>query len=161
MGQIGGADTNAAHMHQNEALKTHPAQPIDFKQLQTFLAIAECGSASKAAQLLHIVQPAISRQMRLLEEDLGTPLYERERRVKKELEEARAEVKPSNGLASGFVNVGMPSSICDLLAGELVANIKRLHPQMMIFLPNWLRPHCKRHDETYYDSLAFRTNRIS
>jgi LysR family nitrogen assimilation transcriptional regulator len=151
MGKFGVADTNAAHTHQNEALKTPPAQPMDFKQLQTFLAIAECGSATKAAQLLHIVQPAISRQMRLLEEDLGAPLFvrerngmdlteagrtllERARRVMKELEEARAEVKPSNGLASGFVNVGMPSSICDLLAGELVATIKRLHPQIRMRL---------------------------
>ncbi|MDB5898709.1 MAG: LysR family transcriptional regulator [Ramlibacter sp.] len=124
---------------------------MDFKQLQTFLAIAECGSATKAAQLLNIVQPAISRQMRLLEEDLGTPLFlrerngmelteagrallERARRVMRELEEARAEVKPSNGVVSGFVNVGMPSSICDLLAGDLVATIKRRHPQIRMRL---------------------------
>ena len=138
-------------MHHNEALKTRRPQPMDFKQLQTFLTIAECGSATKAAQLLHIVQPAISRQMRLLEEDLGAPLFvrerngmelteagrtllERARRVMKELEEVRAEVKPSNGLVCGFVNVGMPSSICDLLADELVATIKRLHPQIRMRL---------------------------
>jgi LysR family nitrogen assimilation transcriptional regulator len=124
---------------------------MDFKQLQTFLAIAECGSATKAAQLLNIVQPAISRQMRLLEEDLGTPLFNRERsgmelteagrallerarRVMRELEEARAEVQPASGVVSGFVNVGMPSSTCELLAGELVATIKRRHPQIRMRL---------------------------
>ena len=142
---------NAAHLHDNAAPRAGPAKAVDFKQLQTFLAIAETGSATKAAQLLNIVQPAISRQMRLLEEDLGTPLFvrersgmelteagrallERARRIMRELEEARAEVKPSNGVIAGFVNVGMPSSICDQLAGELVATIMRRHPQIRMRL---------------------------
>ena len=42
---------------------------MDFKQLQTFLAIAECGSATKAAHMLHIVQPALSKQIAALERD--------------------------------------------------------------------------------------------
>jgi DNA-binding transcriptional LysR family regulator len=124
---------------------------MDLKQLQTFLAIAECGSATKAAQLLNIVQPAISRQMRLLEEELGTALFvrerngmelteagrtlvERARRVMRELEEARAEIQPADGVISGYVSVGMPSSTCDLLAGDLVAAIKRRHPKIRMRL---------------------------
>jgi DNA-binding transcriptional LysR family regulator len=124
---------------------------MDFKQLQTFLAIAECGSATKASQLLNIVQPAISRQMRLLEEELGTSLFHRERngmeltaagrtlvdrarRVMRELEEARAEIQPASGHVAGFVSVGMPSSTCELLAGDLVATIKRRHPQIRMRL---------------------------
>lgn len=120
---------------------------MDLKQLQTLLMIAECGSASKASQLLNVVQPAISRQMRLLEEELGTRLFERgrngmdltesghmlverARRVMRELEEARAEIHPAHGAVAGIVNVGMPSSTCDLLAGELVSIIKRHHPQI-------------------------------
>lgn len=124
---------------------------MDFKQLQTFLAIVECGSATKAAQLLHIVQPAISRQMRMLEEELGTTLFVRERngmeltdagrvlleharRVMRELEEARAQMQPTSTVVTGFVRVGMPASACDLLAGELVATIKRRHPQIRMGL---------------------------
>ncbi len=120
---------------------------MDFKQLQTFLAIAECGSATKAAQMLHIVQPAISRQMRILEEELGTSLFHRERsgmelteagrilldhakRVMRELDEARAQLQPSSSTVSGFVRIGMPASTCDLLAGELVATVKHRHPQI-------------------------------
>lgn len=118
---------------------------MDLRQLQTLMAIAECGSASKASQILNVVQPAISRQMRLLEEELATTLFRRERhgmelteaghmlverarRVMRELEEARAEIQPASGVVSGIVNVGMPSSTCDLLAGDLVATISRRHP---------------------------------
>ena len=124
---------------------------MDFKQLQTFLAIAECGSATKAAQMLHIVQPAISRQMRILEEEVGTTLFHRERsgmelteagrvllghakRVMRELDEARAQLQPSSAVVSGFVRMGMPASTSDLLAGELVASIKSRHPQIRIGL---------------------------
>ncbi|MEI7784437.1 MAG: LysR substrate-binding domain-containing protein [Betaproteobacteria bacterium] len=120
---------------------------MDFKQLQTFLAIAECGSATKAAQMLHIVQPAISRQMRILEDELGTSLFYRERngmeltdagrillehakRVMRELDEARAQLQPSSSVVSGHVRLGMPASTCDLLAGELVATVKQRHPQI-------------------------------
>ena len=41
---------------------------MDIKQLRALLTIAETGSVTKAAALLHIVQPAVSRQLRLLEE---------------------------------------------------------------------------------------------
>jgi DNA-binding transcriptional LysR family regulator len=122
---------------------------MDFKQLHTFLAIAECGSATKAAHMLHIVQPAISRQMRILEEELGSVLFHRERsgmeltdagrilleharRVMRELDEARAQLQPPSAVVSGFVRLGMPASTCDLLAGELVATVKQRHPQIRI-----------------------------
>ena len=124
---------------------------MDFKQLQTFMAIAEYGSATKAAQVLHIVQPAISRQMRILEEELGTTLFHRERsgmeltdagrtllehakRVMRELDEARAQLQPSSTVVSGFVRLGMPGSTSDLLAGELVATLKERHPQIRVGL---------------------------
>jgi LysR family nitrogen assimilation transcriptional regulator len=53
---------------------------MDIRQIRTFLAIADTGSATRAAELLHIVQPAVSRQLKLLEDDVGAPLFERDRR---------------------------------------------------------------------------------
>lgn len=50
---------------------------MDIAQLDTFLAIARLGSFSKAAAKLHRSQPAISRRLALLEEELGAPLFER------------------------------------------------------------------------------------
>lgn len=53
---------------------------MDLKKLRALIAIAETGSVSRAAELLHIVQPAVSKQLRLLEEDLGAALFTRGRR---------------------------------------------------------------------------------
>ena len=45
---------------------------MEIRQLRTVLAIAETGSLTRAAELLHVVQPALSRQLKQLEDELGT-----------------------------------------------------------------------------------------
>jgi DNA-binding transcriptional LysR family regulator len=50
---------------------------MDVDEIRTFLAIAETGGFSRAAQRLHRSQPAISRRVGLLEQELGAPLFER------------------------------------------------------------------------------------
>src|SRR4051794_16953846 len=50
---------------------------MDVAQLKTLIHVAELGSLSKAADRLRIAQPALSRQIRLLEKELGTVLFER------------------------------------------------------------------------------------
>ncbi len=53
---------------------------MEFRQLGYFIAIAETGSISAASRRVHVAQPALTRQIRLLEEDLGTRLLERHAR---------------------------------------------------------------------------------
>lgn len=53
---------------------------LDIKQLAYFLAIAEEGNITKAAERLHIAQPPLSQQLKLLEEELGVVLMERSTR---------------------------------------------------------------------------------
>ncbi|KKC03971.1 LysR family transcriptional regulator [Mycobacterium nebraskense] len=53
---------------------------MDTHRLKYFLRIAEEGSISRAAAVLGVAQPALSRQIRLLEEDLGIVLFHRTRR---------------------------------------------------------------------------------
>jgi LysR family transcriptional regulator, cys regulon transcriptional activator len=49
---------------------------MELRQLRSLVALAESGfSVSRAAQRLHLVQPAVSQHLRLLEEELGTPLF--------------------------------------------------------------------------------------
>lgn len=136
---------------------------MDIKQLRALLAIAETGSVSRAAELLHIVQPAVSRQLRLLEEDLGTPLFargrrgmeltgsgqllvEHARRALGELDRARAEIAPVPGVVTGIVTIGLLPSTSDLLAAPLVDALKRQYPQLTVrismgyagYLQQWL-----------------------
>src|SRR5262245_37202768 len=50
---------------------------MDLRRLRTFVMVAEHGSVSKAAEVLRITQPALSRQIGGLEQDLGFSLFER------------------------------------------------------------------------------------
>ena len=52
---------------------------IDLNQLQQFAAVAKCGTLSSAAERLFISQPALTRSMQKLENDLGVPLFDRAR----------------------------------------------------------------------------------
>ncbi|MBB3139660.1 LysR family transcriptional regulator [Halomonas organivorans] len=53
---------------------------MEFRQLHYFLAVVEEGSVSAASRRVHVAQPALTRQIRLLEEDLETRLFERHAR---------------------------------------------------------------------------------
>ena len=48
---------------------------MNFKQLEYFSAVAEAGSISGASRELHVAQPPISRQLALLEDELGVTLF--------------------------------------------------------------------------------------
>lgn len=118
---------------------------LDIKQLKAIVTVAEVGSVTRAAELLHLVQPAVTRQIRTLEQELGIPLFERTRtgmrpteagaimvgrarRALNELERARAEVQPTPGVVTGIVTLGLLESTSDLLAEPLVTAVARDHP---------------------------------
>ena len=123
---------------------------MDFKQLRAFLTVADTGNVTRAAEVLNLVQPAVSRQLRLLEEDVGTPLFERERhgmvlteagqalvgyarRAMLELERARVEIGGAiGGNAAGLVTLGLLPSTIDTLSSALVAAAARKHPGLRI-----------------------------
>lgn len=81
---------------------------MEIRQLRYFIAIAEREHFNRAAEYLHIVQPALTRQMKLLEEELGVQLFERlPRGVRLTpagrffLEEARAILRRISNAVSG------------------------------------------------------------
>src|SRR6516165_1111547 len=117
---------------------------VDLRQLTALVTVAEAGSVTRAARLLHMVQPAVTRQIRTLEEELGVPLFdrtrhgmvptaegellvERARRALGELERARTEIRPVPGEVAGIVSVGLLESVDDLLAQPLAAAVASAH----------------------------------
>src|SRR6476469_11121182 len=56
---------------------------LDIDQLKTFVAIADTGSFTKAAEVVHKTQSAVSMQMKRLEERLGKPIFARDGRASK------------------------------------------------------------------------------
>jgi len=122
---------------------------MDFKQLRAFLTIAETGNVTRAAEVLHVVQPAVSRQLRLLEEDVGTALFERERhgmalteagkalagyarRAMLELDRARAEIAGAENGIGGLVTIGLLPSTCELLSSPLVKAVAASYPGIRV-----------------------------
>lgn len=61
---------------------------MEIKRISYFVRIAEDGSLTKAAGILRFAQPALSRQMRLLEEELGVTLFNRTARGMRLTEES-------------------------------------------------------------------------
>ena len=50
---------------------------MEISTLKNFLVVAREGNITHAAQALHMSQPALSRQIKMLEEELGKPLFRR------------------------------------------------------------------------------------
>lgn len=53
-----------------------PRRHLTFRQLETFATVARLGSFSRAAEALHLTQPAVSIQVRQITESVGLPLFE-------------------------------------------------------------------------------------
>jgi LysR family nitrogen assimilation transcriptional regulator len=122
---------------------------MDIKQIRTLIAIAETGSATKAGELLHLVQPAVSRHIRMLEEECGVSLFERERhgmlltdagrtlieygrRALRELDKGLAEIGPAANTISGRLVIGLLASTSKLLAAELVSRMRAKYPAVTV-----------------------------
>ncbi len=122
---------------------------MDIRQLRTFVHVAELGSFSKAADRLHIAQPALSRQIRLLEAELKTDLLVRHGRgvtltgagavfldraagILRQIEQARADIAAEAGEVTGQVSFGMPPSVGFVLAGPLAEDFRRTCPKVRL-----------------------------
>jgi LysR family nitrogen assimilation transcriptional regulator len=122
---------------------------VDLRGLQYFVKIAELGSITKAAGHLHVAQPALSRQVKQLEDQLGAELLIRESRgvrltdsgwqlfdhaliVLREVERAEDEVRSCAGRPSGRVVLGVVPTICPVIAPALVSALRRDYPHIQL-----------------------------
>ncbi|MBN9271756.1 MAG: LysR family transcriptional regulator, partial [Mesorhizobium sp.] len=119
--------------------------PLDLDQLQTFIAIADTGSFTRAAEEVHRTQSAVSMQMRRLEERIGKPLFEKDGRLNKLSEEGdrllayarRMMVLNRETLAAfddkrleGTIRIGTPDDYADRFLPEIMARFARSNPHV-------------------------------
>jgi LysR family nitrogen assimilation transcriptional regulator len=118
---------------------------MDLKQLAYFVRVAELGSFTRASSVLDIAQPALSRQVRLLEVELRQNLLIRNGRgvtmteagkllldhglgILHQVERAREDLGRVRGALAGRVAVGLPPSIAKALTVELTREFRKRLP---------------------------------
>jgi LysR family nitrogen assimilation transcriptional regulator len=119
---------------------------MDFKQIQYFVQVAELGSFTRAASVLRVAQPALSRQVRSLEVELRQPLFDRNGRgvtlteagqrllahgrgILQQVERARLDLEDQRGAASGLLCIGLPPSVSRSLTSPLVDAFRQNFPR--------------------------------
>src|SRR5580704_14922407 len=124
---------------------------MEFGQLRTLIHVAELGSLSKAADRMNIAQPALSRQVRMLEEELGVTLFARHgrgmvlteqgrealkhaTRVMAEIEEIRIGASQIDAPLTGQIAIGLPPTVADIISVPLVAAFGKAHPLAVLRL---------------------------
>ncbi|MBI4693649.1 MAG: LysR family transcriptional regulator [Gammaproteobacteria bacterium] len=122
---------------------------LSLRQLRYFREVAELHSFTRAAEVLHVAQSALSRQIRMLEEALGVVLFNRLDRgvtltaagerlrdrvtaLLKDLDAMRAEVTDTTVVPRGELAVGMPPSLREILTVPLMAQYYRSWPQVSL-----------------------------
>lgn len=124
---------------------------LNLKQLQHLLALAETGSFSRAAERVYLTQSALSRSIKMLEDDLGGPLVERlgrgseltplgeavaarARRVVLQVEDLRDDIARLKSGEAGSIRLGMAAGASAMLTGPFLGHCARHHPGLQVVL---------------------------
>lgn len=122
---------------------------LDLDQLRTFVAIAEIGSFTAAAEVVHKTQSAVSMQMRRLEERVGRPIFARDGRQSRLTEDGRRLLEYARRLIrlndetlaafvdpglAGTIRLGLPDDYADRLLPTVLAGFSRINPMIEIYV---------------------------
>lgn len=122
---------------------------MELRQLTYFQTVAKSGSFSRASALLAVAQPALSRQVRKLEEELGVSLLYRNGRgvtlteagrnfllgvegILADLERLCGETAEQQGRIRGTVAIGMPPALSGVLIAPLLRRARSVLPHVQI-----------------------------
>lgn len=128
---------------------------MDFKQVESFVRVAELGSFTKAAQVLGVTQPALSRLIRMLEVDLrqtllvrngrgavpteaGKLLLSHGRGILHQVARAREDLGRVRGALAGRVAIGLPPSLSRVLAVPLTRAFRAQLPEATLSITEGL-----------------------
>ncbi|WP_248920769.1 transcriptional regulator CynR [Pseudomonas entomophila] len=128
------------------------------RHIQYFLAVAQHHSFTRAAAALHVSQPALSQQVRQLEESLGAQLFDRSgrttrltdvgevylryaRRAEQELLEARRAIHDVGDLSRGSLRVAVTPTFTTYLVGPLIEAFHARYPNITLNLREIAQEH--------------------
>jgi len=120
---------------------------MDIRQLDMFRAVAEEGSFTRAAERLHVSQSAISRQVKLLEDELGGTLLHRgarrvalthpgelllkmANRVSRDIQEVVSQISETHALTRGTLTLAGGMTVCMYILPRLLKKYRSLHKKV-------------------------------
>ena len=122
---------------------------ISLRQLHYLVAVADAGSFSAAAEQTHVAQPALSRQIAILEGQVGLRLLDRSRKgvtlteggarlydlarsMLERLGSIQMELRASEKRPAGVVNIALPPSLASMLVPNVVRELESRYPEIVL-----------------------------
>ncbi|MDZ7937829.1 MAG: LysR substrate-binding domain-containing protein [Rhodoferax sp.] len=144
---------------------------MELRQLKYFIAIADCGAFSKAADRVFVAQSALSHQIAQLEDELGASLFHRSRRgveltdagsrflphavsILRQADDAVASVRSGASAPTGKVVFGIPHSASNALALPLLRAVREQLPLVQLELTEELTGNLSKQLRTGQINLA-------
>jgi LysR family transcriptional regulator, nitrogen assimilation regulatory protein len=120
---------------------------MEIRSLSYFVRIAELGSITRAASHLRVAQPALTRQVQRLEDELGVSLFTRVNRgvrlteagqkllesatrILRDVERTSDEIRAQDAHPSGKIILGITPTLCPVLAPELFSRMRQSYPMI-------------------------------
>jgi len=120
---------------------------MELRSLHYFVRIAELGSITRAAAHLHVAQPALTRHVQRLEEELNVALFTRANRgvrlteagqklldgatrILRDIERTGDEIRAQDAHPSGKIILGITPTLCPVLVPDLFARMRRDYPMI-------------------------------
>ena len=147
---------------------------MDLRQLEILCAIAEAGSFTGAGDKLHVSQSAISRQVLMLEDELGEPVFIRQgrgavptragrtlielgRRLIEDLTLTVGQLRDEHQALGGTVRIAGGMTVCLYVLPPLLHEFRRAHPKVEVKLITGATPRLVRQLRTGLADLALLT----
>jgi LysR family transcriptional regulator, nitrogen assimilation regulatory protein len=122
---------------------------METRRLANFIAIVDCGSLTRAAERMHVAQPALSQQLAGLEAayektlvsrsrqgitvtPAGRALYRNAQTVLRQLKQLESDVKSAGDYVSGHVSVGLPVSCAPIVSMPLIQAVHERFPHILL-----------------------------
>lgn len=133
---------------------------MDLRQLEYLIAVADAGSFTRASVALNLAQPSLSRQIGLLEAELGQRLFDRTGRGASPTEagrlllaharamhdiarRARDELRDLNASPTGRVRIGLPPRVALAMSAPLVQRFRERFPRAVVSISEGLSLHLR------------------